>query len=65
MEITSVHPESYEVAENLLKSIGYKKEDLLNKESLKEIKEKLARVNIENTSKELQVGSMTLKDIID
>ena len=65
LEITSVHPESYEVAEKLLKSIGYKKEDLLNKESLKEIKEKLARVNIENTSKELQVGSMTLKDIID
>ena len=65
LEITSVHPESYEVAENLLKSIGYKKEDLLSKESLKEIKEKLARVNIENTSKELQVGSMTLKDIID
>ena len=65
LEITSVHPESYEVAENLLKSIGYKKEDLLNKDSLKEIKEKLARVNVEKTSKELQVGSMTLKDIID
>ncbi len=65
LEITSVHPESYEVAESLLKSIGYKKEDLLNKDSLKEIKEKLARVNVENTSKELQVGSMTLKDIID
>ncbi len=65
LEITSVHPESYEVAENLLKSIGYKKEDLLNKDSLKEIKEKLARVNVEKTSKELQVGNMTLKDIID
>ena len=65
LEITSVHPESYEVAENLLKSIGYKKEDLLNKDSLKEIKEKLARVNVEETSKELQIGSMTLKDIID
>ena len=65
LEITSVHPESYEVAESLLKSIGYKKEDLLNKDSLKEIKEKLARVNVEKTSKELQVGSMTLKDIID
>ena len=65
LEITSVHPESYEVAENLLKSIGYKKEDLLNKDSLKEIKEKLAKINVEKTSKELQVGSMTLKDIID
>ena len=65
LEITSVHPESYEVAENLLKSIGYKKEDLLNKDSLKEIKEKLDKINVEKTSKELQVGSMTLKDIID
>ena len=65
LEITSVHPESYEVAENLLKSIGYKKEDLLNKDSLKEIKEKLAKVNVEKTSEELQVGNMTLKDIID
>lgn len=65
LEITSVHPESYEVAESLLKSIGYKKEDLLNKDSLKEIKEKLARVNVEETRQELQVGSMTLKDIID
>ena len=65
LEITSVHPESYEVAENLLKSIGYKKEDLLNKDSLKEIKEKLAKINVEETSKELQVGRMTLKDIID
>ena len=65
LEITSVHPESYEIAEKLLEKIGYKKDDLLNKESLKEIKEKLAYVNISKTAEELNVGEMTLKDIID
>ena len=34
-EITSVHPESYEKAEELLKSIGYKKQDLLDKDLVK------------------------------
>lgn len=34
LEITAVHPESYEVAEQLLNIIGFKKEDLLNKEKL-------------------------------
>jgi len=65
LEITSVHPESYEVAEKLLESIGYKKEDLLNKDTLKQIKVKLANVNINKASEDLQVGEMTLKDIID
>lgn len=64
LEITAVHPESYEVAEKLLSNIGYSKEDLLDKEKLKEIKTKLASVNIENTSKQLEVGEMTLTDII-
>lgn len=65
LEITAVHPESYEVAEKLLSKIGYKEEDLSNKEKLKEIKEKLANVNIESTAKELNVGEITLKDIIE
>ena len=65
LEITAVHPESYEVAEKLLSKIGYKEEDLSNKEKLKEIKEKLASVNIESTAKELNVGEITLKDIIE
>ena len=65
LEITSVHPESYEVAEKLLETIGYKTKDLLNKESLKEIKAKLAEVKIDKTAKELEVGELTLKDIID
>ena len=65
LETTAVHPESYEVAEKLLNKIGYGKEDLKDKNKLKEIKEKLANVNVANTAKELEIGEMTLKDIID
>ena len=65
LETTAVHPESYEVAEKLLNKIGYDKEDLKDRNKLKEIKEKLAKVNVANTAKELEIGEMTLKDIID
>ncbi len=65
LETTAVHPESYETAEKLLELIGYNKKDLNDKEKLKEIKEKLAYIKIDKTAKELEVGEMTLKDIID
>ena len=65
MEITAVHPESYDVAEKLLKKIGYDKSDLVDKDKLKEIKIKLSGVNVENTAKELEIGELTLKDIIE
>lgn len=64
IETTAVHPESYDIAEKLLALIGYKKEDLTNKETLKEIKTKLESLNIKETSAKLEVGEMTLKDII-
>ncbi|MBR3673180.1 MAG: RNA-binding transcriptional accessory protein [Clostridia bacterium] len=65
LEITAVHPESYDVAEKLLKKIGYDKSDLVDKDKLKEIKIKLSGVNVENTAKELEIGELTLKDIIE
>ena len=65
LEITAVHPESYSVAEKLLQKIGYDKSDLVDKDKLKEIKVKLSGVNIKDTSKELEVGELTLKDIIE
>lgn len=64
LEVTAVHPESYTVAEKLLSSIGYQKEDLLEKEKLLQIKEKLKFISIPEMSKKLQIGEMTLKDII-
>ena len=64
LEITAVHPESYEVAEKLLNNIGFKKENLLDKEKLIIIKNKLAEIKIEEMSKQLNIGEITLKDII-
>ena len=65
LEITAVHPESYEQAEKLLAEVGYEKNDLIDKEKLKELKIKLNNINIENMAKKLDIGEMTLKDIID
>ena len=65
LEVTGVHPESYEIAEKLLELIGYNKNDLNDKEKLKEIKEKLLNTKIDKTAKELEVGEMTLKDIVE
>ena len=64
LEITAVHPESYEVAEKLLNNIGFKKENLLDKEKLIIIKNKLAEIKIEEMAKQLNIGEITLKDII-
>ena len=65
LEVTAVHPESYEVAERLLKTIGYSKQDLKDKTKLNEIKTKLAEINISEVKESLGVGEMTLKDIIE
>ena len=65
LENTAVHPESYEIAEELLKTLGYVTEDLKDKDKLIEIRKKLASVNVVETAKKLNVGEMTLKDIID
>lgn len=65
LEITAVHPESYEQTEMLLDEIGYKKTDLLDKDKLKELKIKLSNVNIAEMALKLNIGEMTLKDIID
>ena len=64
LENTGVHPESYEVAEELLKSIGFTKEDILDKEKLSKIKAKLNEINIKDLSNKLNVGELTLQDII-
>ena len=65
LEVTAVHPESYDVAEKLLKKVGYEKSDLADKEKLNQIKAHLSALNVDNVAKELDVGVLTLKDIID
>ena len=65
LEVTAVHPESYDVAEKLLQKVGYEKSDLADKEKLNQIKAHLSALNVDNVAKELDVGVLTLKDIID
>ena len=69
LEITAVHPESYEVARELLKELGYEVKDLVDKEKLTQIKSKLMDINndknIKQFANKLNVGEMTLKDIIN
>ena len=64
LENTAVHPESYEPTEKLLDKLGFKVSDLSNKESLNLLREKLKTVNIPEIAKELDIGEMTLTDII-
>ncbi len=65
LEITAVHPESYEATEKLLKKLGFKKEDLKNKEKLQELRSKLKTISVAETAKELEIGEMTLSDIME
>ena len=64
LDITAVHPESYKQTEKILKQIGYSKEDLKNKEKLTDLRAKLKTIDVAKTAKELEIGEMTLTDII-
>lgn len=64
LDITAVHPENYEQTEKLLSKAGFDKEDLRRKDKVQELREKLKFVDIKQTAKELEIGEMTLQDII-
>ena len=61
LDSTSVHPESYEATEKLLDKLGFKKEDI---SSGKLIGLGLMVKDIKKTANELEIGEMTLADII-
>ena len=65
LEITGVHPESYDKAEELLTEMGYSVDDLVQNDKLSELKDKLKKVNVKEMAKNLDVGELTLQDIID
>ena len=65
LEITAVHPESYEATEKLLEKVGFNKEDLKDKEKANSLREHLKSINVKDMAKELDIGEMTLQDIID
>lgn len=63
LDNTSVHPESYKEAKKLIEILGYTIDDLKNKK-LDDIEERARNIGINNIEKELEIGELTLKDII-
>ncbi|HCC06653.1 MAG TPA: RNA-binding transcriptional accessory protein [Clostridiales bacterium] len=58
---TGIHPESYKNAEQIVKKLGYKVNDLKNTQ----IKVDLSEDEKENMAKEINIGLPTLQDIIN
>ena len=65
LENTSVHPESYEIAEEILKMLGFVKEDLKNHDRQSLLKEELSRLDYKKVAADLNYGEATVKDIIN
>ena len=65
LEITSVHPESYEAAEQLLQKLDFNKNDLLDKKKLLALQLKLSQINAKQMAQEIGIGELTLQDIVD
>ena len=63
LDNTAVHPESYKEAKELIKLLGYTSEDLKNNK-LSDIEDRVAEKGLKNIEKELEIGEMTLKDMI-
>ena len=63
LDNTIIHPESYHVAETILKEAGCKVSDL--KENLDEVRQKLKIVNLEKIIKENDFGPQTAKDVYE
>ncbi|MBS6005418.1 MAG: RNA-binding transcriptional accessory protein [Clostridium baratii] len=63
LDNTSVHPESYDAATKLIEMLGYTMDDLKNKK-LDDIENRVKNIGLNNISKELEIGELTLKDII-
>ena len=61
LDKTSIHPESYSAAYDLLDYIGLSLQSI----GSNELKEKLNQLDLEETSQKLAIGLPTLKDIVD
>ena len=64
LDNTSVHPESYEVAEKILDKIGYSVESF-NSVDKAELTRKINAIDVNKLSSELDVGVPTITDILN
>ena len=63
LDNTIIHPESYHIAETILKSAGCNVNDL--KDDLLEVRQKLKVINLESIIKENDFGPQTAKDVYE
>ncbi|MDP4146137.1 MAG: Tex family protein [Bacillota bacterium] len=63
LDNTSVHPESYKAAKDLLNTLGYAEEDI-KQGNLVDIDKKVSAIGLEKLAEELETGVPTLTDII-
>lgn len=69
LDATWIHPESYNLAVQILEKLGFSVEDLKNNEKIKELANKIAEEKIGELAlrltAELGVGLFTVRDILD
>ena len=63
LDNTGVHPESYDTCKSMLELLGYSLDDVKNR-NIKDIDERVQKIGIIELSDKLQVGAITLQDII-
>ena len=63
LDNTGVHPESYDICKKMLEILGYSLDDVKNK-NISDIDERIENIGLKNLSEKLNVGEVTLKDII-
>ena len=61
LDRTDIHPENYGAVKNLLQSLGFKSADL----GTEELKKALLTIDLQKTAESLNIGELTLKDIIE
>ncbi|MCI3197033.1 RNA-binding transcriptional accessory protein [Bacillus sp. HU-1818] len=61
LDRTGIHPESYKETKTLLKKLQLTTEQI----GTAELKEKISKLNLSETARELEIGEITLKDICE
>ncbi|WP_262481854.1 Tex family protein [Bacillus sp. CH30_1T] len=61
LDRTSIHPDNYNDVKKLLVKVGLSVNDI----GSEELKQSLNQLNLEKVSEELEIGRLTLKDIVD
>ena len=63
LDSSSVHPESYDVAKQLLSAVGYTTDDI-GTEKIRNLEKDVEKIGLEKLAQQLDTGVPTLKDIV-